>query len=558
MSPQTQRMLAAMARRVAFAGLMLLAIWGLFLFMRQIVPQNLLDSIREQRSGQNADFNDWSRSWVTSKPVGEMIGERMPGTLQVVSLGALFALGIAGGLLGLGLLISNFTERPGWLSAKRRILRQVLAAAFTSSPVLLGIVPLMIFLHVTGLQDMGTSRLPANTPFNAFLVSLVPAWLLVQGGIAAWRDYAGPVGMRVGRLALASVARVLKLSGAVFSISILLELAAATPGLGRLLLQSVFGRDMPLAFGVAWQLTIIVVVAKLAGDLLEIIADHLLRPTETPLAQPAKPVRRTVPTAWMIVCLALVFVTVVAATIGPTLAPYDYNQISFTDRLMPPSSEHVMGTDNIGRDVFTRLLFAVRLDTLVSMGAVAVIILIAAAWALLAAYLKKRGTMTGDVLHDVVMLPRDILCAVPWLVLLLLLMVLWGPSVFHIAVVIGIVLLPRLVGMIHEGALSAPEGNGWLAGLAKSLPATALLTVAGGVVAISAAGYVGLGVPPPVPELGTFLSGEGMSYLTAAPWVALWPMWTLTGLLFIWVLAGTALWEWLGFRSGAAWGKALE
>lgn len=557
MSPQAQRMLVVMGRRVVMAGLILLGVWLFLFLLRENAPASLLDSIREQRVMRDVDLNDWSRSWMGGGAVGELIGQRLSLGVPTLWLSGLFALGIAGGLLGIGALINSFTERPGWLSTVRRILRQVLVSAFTSSPVLLGIVPLMIFLHLTGIQDMRETRPTANIPLAAFFLALVPAWLLVQNGVMVWRNSGGPTGQRAGQLALASVSRLLRLSGLVISLAVLTD-GVYAPGFGSAIHASIVSRDLPLAFGFAWQLTIIVVVAKLAGDLLEILTEHLFRPAEAPVVQSGSPARRTVPTVWMAVCLALVLVTVVAAMFGPSMSRYEYAQISFVDRLEAPSADHVLGTDNLGRDLFTRLLYAVRLDVLVSAGTVAVIFVIAAAWALLAAFLKKRDTVVGDVLHDVVMLPRDILCAVPWLVLLLLLMVFMGPSVLNIAVAAGIVLLPRLMGMIREGALNPPAGNGWLVGLAKALPATAVLAVAGGVVMISAAGYMGLGVPPPVPEIGSMLVGEGRQYLIDAPWAGLWAIMTLIVLLFVWVLGGNALWEWLGFRSGAVWGKALE
>ena len=91
-----------------------------------------------------------------------------------------------------------------------------------------------------------------------------------------------------------------------------------------------------------------------------------------------------------------------------------------------------------------------------------------------------------------------------------------------------------------------------------AIPVMLLFTVAGGVFYISTAGYLGFGVVPPYPELTGMISGAGRQYLMVAPWMAVWPAIALILLLLIWVMAGEALLERLGFRSGAVWSKVME
>ncbi len=127
---------------------------------------------------------------------------------------------------------------------------------------------------------------------------------------------------------------------------------------------------------------------------------------------------------------------------------------------------------------------------------------VAAGWAMLAAYLRKANNWLGDTLEDIVMLPRDVLCAFPWLVLLLLLMSIVGPGFIQVALIGSLVLLPRAVGMMQEAYHSPPLGRGWLYSVLWSIPVMFLFAVAGGILYTSSVSYLGWGIPPPIPELG--------------------------------------------------------
>jgi peptide/nickel transport system permease protein len=85
-----------------------------------------------------------------------------------------------------------------------------------------------------------------------------------------------------------------------------------------------------------------------------------------------------------------------------------------------------------------------------------------------------------------------------------------------------------------------------------------ILAIAGGILYTSSLSYLGFGIPPPMPELGGMLSGTGRQYMLEAPWIAYWPRLVLALLSFVWVMAGDALLERLGFRSKAVWAKTME
>lgn len=269
--------------------------------------------------------------------------------------------------------------------------------------------------------------------------------------------------------------------------------------------------------------------------------------------------RNGIPTGWLVFCLALVAVSLVVALAAPLLAPYDPYQVSIADRLAQPSAKHILGTDNLGRDVFTRLLYGLRTTISISLLGVAVMAAAAAGWGVLAAWVKKADNWLGDTLEDLIMLPRDALCAFPWLVLpLILLTGLTGSGLLPVAFVTSLALFPRALGMIQEGYSSARPGRGPLMGAVWSIPVMLLYAVPGVILFTSALDYLGIGVPPPTPELGSLLSSSGMQYAVTSPGLVLWPALVLALLSLVWVMAGDALLERLGFGSKAVWSRVVE
>ena len=297
-----------------------------------------------------------------------------------------------------------------------------------------------------------------------------------------------------------------------------------------------------MVFGVAWVFVVIVVLVKLAAELLEIAYNHFGRPlvSSEHKEEPAVP-RITIPRGWLIFCLVLVFVSIMVAIVGPAFAPFGYNEISLADRLAPPSARHILGTDNLGRDVFSRLLYGMRVDILAGFMCAGILSVVAAGWAILAAYLRKANNWLGDTLEDVVMLPKDVWYAFPWLVLLLLWMSIVGPGFIPVALIGSLVLFPRAIGMMQEAYHSPPEGRDWLYGVLWSIPVMFLFAVAGGILYTYSTSYLGFGIPPPTPELGIMLSGSGLRYIQLAPWMVQWPSICLVLLLLVWVMAGDAL-----------------
>ena len=550
-------------RKVIFACFTILGVWLLLLGLRAVASRIVLDLMSQGAvvvpKGVSPDLSNWSNSYWSGVPVSDLIGQRIGATLQLVVYTSLLALGIAGLLLFLGVLLSRITERPLWLAKLRTVLRLVGVSKAVSSPIFLGIFPLAILVFPLGIFSWSPPIAGQVIPgWLVLYVSLLPAWLIVQAGHG---ELSRPFDSNVEltkHLAVTSVTRLLKLMGAIFVVAILAEQSSATPGLGRLLLQAVDTRDMPLAFGIAFILAVIVVLAKLVADLTGIAYNRPGKNRTTGSAIALLPSRYLIPKGWVIFSLVLVFVVILTALVIPAIAPYHFNEIILADRLSPPSAAHILGTDNLGRDVLSRLLFGIRLEVFSSLSVVAAISVVAFMWALLAAAVRNRHDWLGDILEDVVMLPRDIVVAFPWLVLLLILMSLIGGGIVSVGLMTGIVLLPHIVGMMRELSVSAPPEKSWTRSVLLSVPVVFILGVGGALLYISSIGYLGLGVPPPQPELGSMLAGSGRLYMITAPWVGQWPIIVLILLPLFWVMAGDALLEKLGFRSKVVWAKVME
>jgi peptide/nickel transport system permease protein len=230
---------------------------------------------------------------------------------------------------------------------------------------------------------------------------------------------------------------------------------------------------------------------------------------------------------------ALVAIVVIGALVAPFAAPYDPTSIDPGLRLSPPSPAHPLGTDELGRDLLSRLLFGARVSLLVGVSAVALSTVVGVAIGLFSGYYS--GPLDG-----ILMRLMDILLAFPGLVLALALLAVLGPDVRNLilALVIGSVpgfaRLARGAGLVVtaepyvESARAAGATGGRIL-LRYILPnclapilVSATAALGGLILAEAGLSFLGLGVQPPTPSWGMMLS-TGRAYMQAAPFVAMWP-----------------------------------
>jgi peptide/nickel transport system permease protein len=571
MSQEGKRAVIAVIRRIIFAGIILLTIWLILIGLRGTIPAGVIDHINAEGAQAKITVSydsstwDWTKSFWRDETVSETIGQYKDATLSIIALSGLLSLMIAGILLFIGVIISRIMNSPGWLARVRSILRLVLVSGGASIPIFIFSSSVITFTNI----HIGWSPPPASGGpayqwifYCSFCCSLLPAWLLVQtgNGILSNRAENIPNLKLIWHVGISLLIRVLKLVGAIIVISIIAEQTLVQPGLGRLLMQGVNRRDFPIIFGVVWFFVIIVVLVKLVAELIEIAYNHFSKTISLPeQVQEERSLRFTIPKGWLIFSLVLVVLIILIAVVAPLLAPYGMNEIHLMDRLREPSSKYLLGTDQLGRDILSRLLYGIRIDVLIGFISAIALSIVATGWVIPAAYFRRMNTWIGDTLEDMVMLPRDIICAVPWLVLLLLLIsMIVKSSISWIALISGLVMLPHAVGIIQEAYRSPPEGKGWLDIVLHAIPVVLIFATAGIIFYVSTLSYTGFWIPPGFPELGSILSSEGRQFMEADPWIAIWPSFCLMLILLILVMTGEALLERSGFRSKAVWSKTME
>ncbi|PYM83155.1 MAG: ABC transporter permease [Candidatus Rokuibacteriota bacterium] len=225
---------------------------------------------------------------------------------------------------------------------------------------------------------------------------------------------------------------------------------------------------------------------------------------------------------------------VLLALFADRIAPYDFDETIAGARMRPPSARFWMGTDNLGRDVWTRVVFGARVSMTVGFGAVLL------GTALATVIGVTSGYVAGGY-DTVVQRIVDAWQSFPFLIIVLSLMAVLGPGRLNVILALGVagaagasrVIRSATVAVIGnpyvEGARAL--GCGHLRILARHVlpnvaaPIIILATIGLGsaILAESALSFLGFGVPPPYPSWGGMLSGSGRSYMYQAPWMALWP-----------------------------------
>ncbi|TMA80059.1 MAG: ABC transporter permease [Deltaproteobacteria bacterium] len=233
--------------------------------------------------------------------------------------------------------------------------------------------------------------------------------------------------------------------------------------------------------------------------------------------------------------LAMGALLVLVAAVGPTLAPYD-PAAPVAPQLaepMPPAAPFYLGTDDLGRDVLSRLLHGARISLLVGVVAMVVTMVIGTAIGLAAGYF-------GGGVDVVLMRVTDVMLAFPGLLLAVALVAVLRPSVWTIFVVIGLVSWTGVARVIRSEVLSLRERDFVLAARAlgarharilrrhvlvnvvPTIVVIAALSTSGTILLDAGLSFLGIGVPPPTPTWGRMIQ-EATAYYRVAPWLMLFP-----------------------------------
>jgi len=241
--------------------------------------------------------------------------------------------------------------------------------------------------------------------------------------------------------------------------------------------------------------------------------------------------------------LVLVVAMVLTATLAPWIAPYSpYAQFSEIG-LQPPSRAHLLGTDTIGRDYLSRLVYGVRISLLVGVSTMVVA-------ALAGVFLGLLGGYYGKALDAVIGRCLDALLAFPVVLLAIFIVAVLGPSMLNAIVAVAIVYTPTFARLARASVLSLRAQDFVEAARAMGasdarvlgrhvLPSTlsplivqCSLGIGSAILIEASLSFLGLGVQPPTPSWGAMI-GAGRNFLTVAPWLA-----TVPGIAIILAIVG--------------------
>jgi len=230
---------------------------------------------------------------------------------------------------------------------------------------------------------------------------------------------------------------------------------------------------------------------------------------------------------------AIILILSIIAIFAPFIAPYDPTMINIEEALMVPSSSHLLGTDQLGRDIFSRMVYGTRISLSIGLIAVGIAAIIGVALGSIAGYF-------GGKVDSIIMRFVDIMLCFPSFFLILAVVAIIGPSIYNIMIVIGLTSWMGMARLIRAEVLSLKEREFVLAARSLGVSNTKIiirhlipngigpvlvsfvLGVAAAVLVEAALSFLGLGVQPPTPSWGNILM-EGKATLGVAWWLIIFP-----------------------------------
>jgi peptide/nickel transport system permease protein len=230
---------------------------------------------------------------------------------------------------------------------------------------------------------------------------------------------------------------------------------------------------------------------------------------------------------------ALVLTLIVVAALAQWIAPYPFDQMHIRDRFLPPNLHYLAGTDEYGRDVFSRLLFGSQLSLALGVTATLISMGIGVPLGLIAGY--RRG-----VTDEVIMRTLDVMLAFPPIMLVLLILAVTRPSMMKTAIAIGILAVAPIARVTRSVTLDLMSGEFIEAARARGerlryllmrellpnvwpvLMVEASLRVVFAVLLGAVLSFLGFGVQPPAADWGLMIS-NGRAFVDTAPWISLAP-----------------------------------
>jgi ABC-type dipeptide/oligopeptide/nickel transport system permease subunit len=230
----------------------------------------------------------------------------------------------------------------------------------------------------------------------------------------------------------------------------------------------------------------------------------------------------------------IIFLFLMVALAAPVLAPYaPYGEMTIEESLLPPGRQHLLGTDSLGRDVLSRIIYGARVSLAVGVVVELISLGVGVPLGLIAGYF-------GGVADDMISGLMNLLFAFPGLLLAIAIMAVLGPSLFNVFLALGLVGWPPVARVVRGETLAYKErefveaskaaGGSSLRVLVRHIlpnctgPLIVLATLgaADAILSEASLSFLGLGVQPPIPSWGAMLS-RGRDYIYTAPWLTVSP-----------------------------------
>jgi peptide/nickel transport system permease protein len=231
----------------------------------------------------------------------------------------------------------------------------------------------------------------------------------------------------------------------------------------------------------------------------------------------------------------IVLVFLLVGIFADVLAPYGYDVISLGDRLTPPTPLHLMGTDNLGRDLFSRIIHGARISMYVGLG-------VATLSTTLCTIIGGVSGFLGGKTDLIVQRFIDAIMCFPSLVIMLTVVAIVGPGILQVILVLGIwggiggrtrVVRSAVISIMQNvyieaaRAVGVPTSRMLLRHVLPNVMAPIIivftLEMGHAIIMEATMSFLGFGIPPPMPSWGGMLSGTATQYMFEAPWMAFWP-----------------------------------
>lgn len=248
----------------------------------------------------------------------------------------------------------------------------------------------------------------------------------------------------------------------------------------------------------------------------------------------------------------IVVAMLLMAAFAEVLAPYGYEETIRGARLRPPSLAHWLGTDNLGRDLWSRIVYGARISVTVGFATIALGTLLATAVGVSSGYLGGAYDLSMQRIVDAWM-------SFPYLVIVLSVMAVLGPGLVNVILSLAVITAAATSRVVRGATLAIVQQPhveaAWALGaghlrivlrhvLPNVVPTILILAtigLGGVILAESALSFLGFGVPPPYPSWGGMLSGSGRTHMLRAPWMAVWPGVAISLAVFGFNMLGDAL-----------------